>query len=484
MTPKLPIELSGELKNLNAEETAKILEAFLFATEKHAGQKRKSGQDYIVHPVLVSIYLAKHGYGKEAVIAALLHDTIEDTNTKLEEIASRFGPEVANLVDGVTKISLIKIKNKAEIFSDDELFLAKVDNYRKILLASISDLRVIIIKLYDRLHNIETIEFLPKGKQKFYARETIEIFAPIAERLGMGELKGRLEDLAFPYAYPEEYQNFVKIAESAYKNPQEAIEKIIPKVKEILCRSKIEYSVISGRAKHHYSLFKKLEDKKDIALVFDIVALRIIVETEEACYKTLGAIHSIFQPLPGRIFDYIARPKQSGYQSLHTTTRDDLGNVFEIQIRTSKMHQHAEFGSAAHWNYKEEGSAKSVAEWQRELQKIDLTQNNHDLIKTIKEEFFSKQVFIYTPKGEVIDLPAGSTSLDFAYRIHSDVGDHCKGAKINGRLMALTTVLKTGDIVEIMTDKKSCPKRDWLEIAKTTSTKTKIRSYLKDHEKI
>lgn len=482
MTHKIPFELSSELKNFSADEIAEILEAYLFANKKHEDQKRKSGQDYIIHPVLVASYLARYGYDKEAIIAALLHDTIEDTQTTTEEISKKFGLEVANIVDGVTKISKIRIKNKAEIFSDDELFLSKVDNYRKILLASISDMRVIIIKLYDRLHNIETIEFLPRSKQKFYARETIEIFAPIAERLGMGELKGRLEDLAFPYAYPEEYKKFIKIAKSAYENPHETVKNIVPKVQEVLNRSNIEYSAISGRAKHHYSLYKKLEDKKDISQIFDIVALRIIVETEEACYKTLGAIHSIFQPLPGRIFDHIARPKLSGYQSLHTTTRDELGNVFEIQIRTNEMHQNAEYGSAAHWNYKEEGNAKTAAEWQRELQKIDLTQDSQELIKTIKEEFFSKQVFVYTPKGEVIDLPAGSTSLDFAYRIHSDVGDHCRGAKINGRLMALKTPLKTGDIVEIQTDKRSCPKRDWLDIAKNTTTKTKIRNYLKEAE--
>jgi len=486
MTHEMPSELLNELKRFSQPEINEILKAYLFAIKKHKGQKRKSGQDYIIHPVLVASYLAKDGYDKEAIMGALLHDTIEDTSATSEEILKLFGPEVTNIVEGVTKISLIKIKNKADIFSDDEMLLAKVDNYRKILLASISDLRVIIIKLYDRLHNIETIKFLPKSKQKFYARETIEIFAPIAERLGMGELKGKLEDLAFPYAYPEEHKNFIEIAESAYKDPSKALENIIPKVKEILFKSKIPYSVVSGRAKHQYSLYKKFEKLKDITLIFDIVALRVIVEKEEDCYKALGAIHSIFQPLPGRIFDYIARPKQSGYQSLHTTTRDDFGNIFEIQIRTKAMHQNAEYGTAAHWSYKEEerdGNSKSATEWLRELQKIDLTQNNRDLMKTIKEEFFSKQVFIYTPKGEVIDLPSGSTSLDFAYRIHSDVGDHCKGAKINGRLMALNTILETGDIVEIITDKKACPKRDWLDLAQTTSAKTKIRNYLKEQEK-
>ena len=480
MSKELPFELSISLAGFKDLERAEISAAYLFAAKKHKGQLRKSGQNYIIHPIKVASYLAKNGYDKDCIIAALLHDTIEDTKTTHKEIAAKFGEEVANIVEGVTKISSIKIKNKAEIFSDDELFLAKVDNYRKILLASISDLRVIIIKLYDRLHNIETIEYLPKNKQKFYARETIGIFAPIAERLGMSVLKGRLEDLSFPYAFPDEYQEFIKIADSAYKNPQETIDQMIPKVEEILKKSNIGYSVVSGRAKHRYSLYKKLEEKKDIALIFDIVALRIIVETEEECYRTLGTIHSIFQPLPGRIFDYIARPKKSGYQSLHTTARDELGNIFEIQIRTDKMHQHAEYGPAAHWNYKEEGSTKSATEWLRELQKIDLTQDNRDLMNTIKEEFFSHQIFVYTPKGEIIDLPSGSTPLDFAYRVHSDVGDHCKGAKINGRLKPLDTKLITEDIVEILTDKKARPRRDWLEIAKTTGAKTKIRNYLRE----
>lgn len=480
MSKELPFELSISLAGFKDLERAEISAAYLFAAKKHKGQKRKSGQNYVSHPVKVASYLARNSYDKDSIIAALLHDTMEDTKTTYDEIETKFGKDVADIVEGVTKISSIKIKNKAEIFSDDELFLAKVDNYRKILLASISDLRVIIIKLYDRLHNIETIEYLPKNKQKFYARETIGIFAPIAERLGMSVLKGRLEDLSFPYAFPDEYQDFIKIAESAYKNPQEIIEQMIPKVEEILKKSNIRYSVVSGRTKHRYSLYKKLEEKKDIALIFDIVALRIIVETVEECYKTLGTIHSIFQPLPGRIFDYIARPKKSGYQSLHTTARDDQGHVFEIQIRTDKMHQHAEYGPAAHWNYKEEGSSKKATQWLRELQKIDLTQNNRDLINTIKEEFFSHQIFVYTPKGEIIDLPSGSTPLDFAYRVHSDVGDHCKGVKINGRLKTLDTVLITEDIVEILTDKKSRPRRDWLEIAKTTGAKTKIRNYLRE----
>lgn len=482
MSQALPIELSKELNKFTKSEIDEISKAYIFADKKHSGQKRKSGQDYIIHPVIVASYLTKNDYDKETIIAALLHDTIEDTNTTATEIKNKFGSKVANIVEGVTKISSIKIKNKSEIFSDNEFFLSRVDNYRKLLLASISDLRVIIIKLYDRLHNIETIEYLPKSKQKFYARETIEIYAPIAERLGIGKLKGKLEDLSFPYAYPDEYDNFIKITESAYENPHEVIEQIIPKVKDTLRKSNIQYTTISGRAKHKFSLFKKLEIIKDISLIFDIVALRVIVETEEDCYKTLGAIHSIYQPIPGRIFDYISRPKQSGYQSLHTTTRDDFGNVFEIQIRTNEMHQHAEYGPAAHWNYKENGSGKRANEWLNELQKIDLSQNNRDLIKTIKEEFFSKQVFIFTPKGEIIDLPSGATSLDFAYRIHSDIGDHCRGAKVNGKLISLDTVLQTGDIVQILTDKKAHPKFDWLEIAKTTSVKSKIRNYLKETE--
>lgn len=474
----IPSELIQSIERFDKSSQAKIEEAYLFAFKKHIDQKRKSGEPYIIHPVKVAVYLSKDGFDPTCVIAALLHDTVEDTDTSFEELEKSFGPEISNIVRGVTKISTIKIKNKEQIFSDEELFLTKVDNYRKILLATISDLRVIIIKLYDRLHNIETIQYLPDRKKKFYARETIEIFAPIAERLGMGELKGKLEDLSFPFAYPEEYDKFIQTASGAYQNPNEVIQNIIPSVQDALQKNSISHHSISGRAKHLYSLFCKLKRKKDISFIFDIVALRVIVHNIEDCYKTLGIIHSLYKPIPGRIYDYIARPKNSGYQSLHTTVRDKAGNVFEIQIRTIEMHKVAEYGTAAHWNYKE--NFKNAAEWLTELKKIEEIQTSRDFIQTIKEELFSKKVFIFTPKGEIIDLPAGSTPVDFAYRIHTDVGNRCRGVKINGRIMPLKTTLETGDEVEILTSNISKPKEGWLKFVRTQGAKAKIRTAIRD----
>lgn len=474
-------KLTSQLLNLLNEKAEKdlIVSAINFADTKHKGQFRKSGDPYIVHPLNVALNLAKDGFDIVAVISAILHDCIEDTDTTYKELESIFSKEIANIVDGVTKISTITLKNKDRLFSDDEMFLGRVDNYRKILLATTTDLRVIIIKLYDRLHNIETIEFLPKEKRKFYARETIEIFAPIAERLGMGELKGQLEDLSFPFAYPNEYEEFIQTAHAAYKNPQNVIQSVIPNVKNALCDARIKYTSISGRAKHLYSLYLKSQ-KKDLSLIFDIVALRVIVENIEDCYKTLGVIHSLYVPVPSRIHDYIARPKDNGYQSLHTTIKDESGNVFEIQIRTEEMHKIAEYGSPAHWSYKEDQSPKSSREWLDELKKIEQIKSGKVFIQTIKEELFSKRAFIFTPKGDIIDLPSGSCGIDFAYRIHTDVGNKCKGVRINGRLAPLRTKLETGDIVEIITSTNTHPSKDWLSFVKTQAAKSKIRNELKE----
>lgn len=472
-------QFKKSIKKYSKNDQKKILDAFFFADKKHSKQKRKSGEQYIVHPLYVAYYIAEKKYDSVTVIGALLHDVLENTETNFKEIKEKFGNEIASIVDGVTKISSLKIKNKKETFSDDELYLARVDNYRKILLATISDLRVIIIKLYDRLHNIETIKYLPKYKQKFYARETIEIYAPIAERLGIGELKGKLEDLSFLYAYPKEYDDFIQIASSAYKNPHETVEKIIPSVNEHLNSAGIFFHSLSGRAKHLYSLYNKLKNKKDLKNIFDIVALRVITDSVENCYKALGVIHALYQPIPGRIFDFIARPKPNGYQSLHTTVRDSENNVFEIQIRTKEMHEMAESGQAAHWSYKENFNEKNTSVWLNELKKIEDINNNKDLISTIKEEFFSKRVFVFTPRGDIIDLPSGSSVVDFAYAVHTDVGNKCRGARINSRMMPIKTILKTGDEVEIITGKTNRPSEDWLSIAKTSGARTKIKQAIK-----
>ncbi len=475
----LPLKIKKHLDSFSEQEKKLILEAYLFSKSKHEGQKRKSGQKYIIHPVSVASYLAKDGSDSTSIIAALLHDTIEDTNTTRKEIETVFNKDVAKIVDGITKISSIKINNKPEFFSNDDLFLAQVDNYRKLLLAATSDIRVIVIKLYDRLHNIETIKYLHPSKLEFYARETIEIYAPIAERLGMGELKGMLEDLSFPYAYPKEYRKFLKSAKRAYKDPKAVINSVIPKVKESLDRSSIKSVSVSGRSKHLYSLFLKMKTR-DLSTIFDIVALRVIVDSLEDCYKTLGIIHSLYKPLPGRIFDFIARPKPSGYQSIHTTVKDSDGNVFEIQIRTNEMHQIAEHGTCAHWQYKEGHDDKNKNEWLEELRKIEQIESGKELIKTIKEELFSKKVFIFTPKGRIIDLPSGSTAIDLGYRIHTDIGNHCKGVKINGRLEPLKTVLQSGDIVQIITSKTSQPSKDWLKMVKTSGARAKINHFIRE----
>lgn len=478
-TKKFKDELISSIKPFTASDQADILKAFDFARKKHAYQKRKSGESYINHPVRVAINLASHRYDKVSIIAGLLHDTIEDTGTSFGEIENNFSKETALIVDGVTKVSNIKVK-KSVIFSDEEFFLNQVDNYRKILLATITDLRIIVIKLFDRLDNVRTIEFINPSKRKFYARETIEIFAPIAERLGIGELKGLLEDLSFPHAYPKDYENFLPIINVAYKDPHETIKRLIPKVKTAILKSNIKYHGIAGRAKHHYSLYQKLKNKGSIDQIFDIVALRVIVFSIEDCYKSLGVLHSLFKPVPGRIYDYIARPKQNGYQSLHTTVYDEFSNVFEIQIRTLDMHSSAEYGQSAHWNYKDNTTSKSAAEWLSELKKIKEIKSGKDLIKQIKEELFSKRIFVFSPKGEIIDLPAKSTGIDFAYRIHSDIGNTCCGIKINNRIMPLKTVLQTGDTVQIITSPKGHPTKDWLKFVKTSSARSKIRNWLRE----
>ena len=484
MQRNIPKKLAGEIAKLTEPEKDLITKAYKFARKKHSGQKRRSGSPYIQHPLKIAFSLLSDHYDATTVAAGLLHDTIEDTDTTEEELTREFGTEIASIVSGVTKVSLFKIKEKDRIFSDDEKFLSKVDNYRKILLAAITDPRVIIVKLYDRLDNIETLRWLLPEKQKFYARETIEIFAPLAERLGMGKLKGLLEDISFPYAYPEQYKSFLDEISGLYENPQRVVDRVRPEIKRLLQEDNIAVESISGRAKHHYSLYKKIKRKGNFKLVFDIIALRIVVKTIEDCYKVLGLIHSHYQPHPNRIHDYIARPKLNGYQSIHTTVQDKDGNLFEVQIRTEEMHQFAEFGRASHWDYKNDKrtkkDAKEAAVWLRELEKIKEIEDRGELLGQLKNEFFSDQIFIFTPKGDIIDLPVESTGIDFAYRIHTKIGDHLSGVKINGRIVPISTPLKTGDAVEIITSIKAIPSRDWLKIAKTSQARQHIRNYFRN----
>lgn len=484
---KIPKTIAKNFGHFTPQNFSLIEKAYLFARAKHKGQKRKSGSPFIIHPLKVAAGIARDNYGHITTVAALLHDTLEDTETTYGELNQQFGEEVANLVSGVTKISALRTKSKSLVLSDEEMFINQVDNYRKIILATVADIRVMIIRLYDRLDNISTLEWIKPEKRRFYARETIEIYAPIAERLGMGFLKGRLEDLSFPYAYPEEYEHFKPIAKQAYKNTSQLIDEITPVIIKRLKASRVRFYDIAGRAKHLYSLYFKIkQDNRDISTIFDIIALRIIVGSIEDCYKVLGLVHDLYTPLPNRIHDYIAQPKGSGYQSLHTTVKNEAKHIFEIQIRTREMHEIAEFGPAAHWGYKDRIITKNLKlaeknrqEWLSELQKIRHISNEKDFIKQIKEEFFSKQVFIFTPKGKIIKLPTGACCIDFAYQIHSDLGNSCSGAKINGRIMPLSTQLRTGDMVEIITSKKTGPSRDWLKITKTSSAKHHIRNALR-----
>lgn len=483
----LPKEIQAHLDRFSATDRDLINRAFLYAHEKHTGQKRRSGEDYIIHPYHIALSLAKDKYDAETIAAGFLHDTIEDTSATKEEIAKLFGENVANIVDGVTKVSTLKIKNKEKIFSNHQFYMEQVDNYRKILFASISDLRVMIVKLYDRLDNVRTLDFIGEHKRKYYARETIEIFSAIADRLGIGSVKSQLEDYAFPYAYPEEYEKFVKMTEEVYKNPQETVKRIIPEVKKALIAANIEFSDISGRAKGLYSLFKKIERKGSIKLIYDISALRIIVSSVEDCYKTLGVIHTMYEPVPGQIHDYIAKPKQNGYQSVHTSVKDSTGSIFEVQIRTSEMHEHAEHGPiSSHWQYKESAHKSSMKgqeqEWAKELSKLKELSSAKDFMSGLKEQLFDQQIFLFTPKGDILKMPIGSTPIDFAYRIHSDLGDHCVGARVNGRIVPINSALHTSDFVEIVTNKASFPSRDWLRFIKTTQAKQHIRGYLREQE--
>jgi len=483
----LPKEIQAHLERFSATDRDLINRAFLYAHEKHDGQKRRSGEDYITHPYHIALSLAKDKYDAETIAAGFLHDTVEDTSATTEEVAKLFGKNVANIVDGVTKVSTLKIRDKEKIFSNHQFYMEQVDNYRKILFASISDLRVMIVKLYDRLDNVQTLDFISENKRKFYARETIEIFSAIADRLGIGSVKSRLEDFAFPYAYPEEFAKFGKEIEGIYRNPQETIKRIIPEVKKALAEANIDFINLSGRAKGLYSLYRKIERKGSIKLIYDISALRIIVNTVEECYKALGVIHTLYEPVPGQIHDYIAKPKQNGYQSVHTSVKDSTGNIFEVQIRTAKMHENSEHGLiASHWQYKESAHKNAMKgqeqEWAKELSKLQELSSAKDFMSGLKEQLFDQQIFLFTPKGDILKMPIGSTPIDFAYRIHSDLGDHCVGARVNGRIVPINSALHTSDFVEVITNKASFPSRDWLRFIKTTQAKQHIRGYLREKE--
>jgi guanosine-3',5'-bis(diphosphate) 3'-pyrophosphohydrolase len=468
-----------EKNNSNVDKEF-VTRAYNFAYEAHKDQRRESGEPYIMHPVEVACILAEMGMDTGTVTAGLLHDVIEDTQYNHEDLEKLFSTEVANLVEGVTKLDKIEDKTKEE---------QQADNVRKMLLAMAKDVRVILIKLADRLHNMRTLKFMPVDKQKAKAKETFDIYAPLAHRLGMSKLKWELEDLAFRYENPNEYYFLVrKIAEK--REEREAyIREIVSNLKQSLDSASIN-SEIDGRPKHFYSIYRKMTSKnKTIDQIFDLTAVRILVNSIKDCYASLGIVHTIFKPLPGRFKDYIAMPKPNMYQSLHTTVIGPQGKPFEIQIRSFEMHRTAEYGIAAHWKYKEELNNESdgdiklawlrdILDWQRE------TSDAAEFMEGFKIDLFSDEVFVFTPKGNVINLPFDATPIDFAYKIHTDIGNRCVGAKVNGKMVSLDYHLSTGDIIEIMASNLAKgPNIDWINMVKSNQAKSKIRAWFKKANK-
>lgn len=476
---------------MNEEDRALVERAYQYAEEAHRGIKRESGETYLTHPVRIALFLAKLELDVETIAAALLHDVLEDTSIAAEQIERRFGPGIAKLVSGVTKLARVRLKKTGRFLpafllrreEERVAFERQVESLRKMLLAMTDDIRVILIKLADRLHNMETLHAVRPDKRARIAQETLEIYAPLAYRLGMGDIKGRLEDLAFPYVYPKEHKFLRDQLGERIRERDQYIVRFQRTLKQYLESEHIKMLDIHGRVKHEYSLWQKLQRYQgDLSKIYDLIAIRIIVPTPADCYQVLGLIHSRWNPLLGRIKDYIATPKPNGYQSLHSTVFGVDGEITEIQIRTPLMHEQAEWGIAAHWHYTEHKSKKDDVlprpSWLADLHKWQQTlKDPKELQAMLRLEFFRDQIFVFTPLGDVITLPVQSTPIDFAYAIHSDIGDNCTGAKINDRLKPLDTELKNGDIVEILVTKKpQGPKRDWLRFAKTQKARTSIKS--------
>ena len=453
-------------------DIALIQSAYNFAQTAHQGQTRNSGEPYFTHVFSAGLHAAEFGMDATTVAAALLHDTIEDTDVTYAQVKDTFGSEVADLVEGVTKLGRYKYQGRER----------HVESLRKLFIASTKDVRVIIIKLADRLHNIQTLEHIKPEKQKRIALETIEVHANMAWRLGMGKLTGELQDFAFPYAYPKEYEMTEKLLRQKKKTDEKYLEKVYKSLKKELALYGLADNTTQSRIKRKYSLYKKLQRKDmDIEKIYDIVALRVLVPTVEDCYKALGLVHNMWRPFPGRIKDYIAVPKINGYQSIHTTIFTGDGGITEIQIRTPKMHHEAEYGIAAHFAYKTQaGQDAPELAWMKQLSAIS-KEGPKDFVKDLKTDFFNDRIFVFTPEGDVVDLPNGSSVIDFAFAIHSDIGLHTTGAKVNGKFSALKTKLKTDDIVEIETKESAHPTSKWLDYAVTALARRHIQRYVRDH---
>lgn len=469
------------------ESDKKLIErAFELAKSAHAGQKRLSGEEYFFHPLRVAYFLSELGLDSATVSAGILHDTIEDTSLTHKDIEKEFGKDIAFLVEGVTKLSKIEYSGNPNEKKDNT---GHLNSLKKMFFAMAEDIRVILIKLADRYHNMETLKYQDRASQKKVALETLEIYAPIAARLGMGHLKGQLEDMAFPYVYPLEYSQLIKKVKEKYADRIKYIDRTKPIIKKHLTDSNIPILKMDSRAKHYYSLYgKMLRKEMEVDKIFDLVAMRIIVPDIKSCYEALGIIHKFYKPIPGLIKDYIALPKPNGYQSIHTTIFCEKGRVVEIQIRTENMHEYAENGIAAHWAYSEGGKKKSIMANIKEVQWVNQLKNflkevaPGEGLTNLKIDFFKHRIFALTPKGEVKDLPDGATPVDFSYAIHTDLGHMTRGAKINDKIVPLHHELKNGDVVEIIKGKDKKPSFDWLKFVKTTEARKKIKSYFKEIE--
>lgn len=483
-----------------AEDREVIRKAYDFAERAHGEEKRKSGEPYIVHPHAIALYLADVGMDRDTIVAGILHDTTEDTDTKPEEIEEQFGTTVRFLVDSVTKLSKLKYRGLER----------HVESLRQLLVATASDIRVIIIKMADRLHNMRTIKYIePAEKRERIARETMEVYVPIAERLGMGNVKAELEDLAFAVLEPSRYQELTQLIEDKKKEYSNRINEDIRDLKKTLAQNNVRHFRTEYRVKGVHSFARKAEKKysNDLDSIYDLFALRVVMKNTEECYHVLGIIHGLWRPIPGKVKDYIAFPKPNGYRSIHTTVITRRGVTIEVQIRTGEMHRDAQYGVASHFNYKEHKSNRGqttmdwllnllpslkknrntnstgTPQWLKDLSRAEREHPESETFEDIlKKDFFAERIFAFTPKGDVIDLPMNATPIDFAYSIHSDLGDTMVGAKVNGKLVAYETSLKNGDVVEIVTKEGAHPNKKWLEHAKTVGAKTHIKSALRKME--
>ena len=464
---------------LTDDECNQVLKAFELADKAHEGQFRASGEPYIMHPLAVADILAHLQIDHITLMAALMHDVVEDTSYTKEDLEKMFGSEVAFLVDGVTKLNQFQYETKED---------RQMENYRKMILAMAKDVRVVVIKLGDRLHNMRTLKHMRSDKQKRIAKETLEIFAPLAHRLGIFNVKWELEDLSFRYLEPEKYYDLVDQMKQKRQVREDIVNDTMSQLTKALGEANIKAD-IKGRPKHFYSIYKKMKrDNRDLSQIYDLLAVRVIVDTIPDCYAVLGIAHSLWKPLPYRFKDYISMPKSNMYQSLHTTVIGTMGQPVEIQIRTWEMHRVSEYGVAAHWRYKE-GNKNGDKEfdqkvaWLRQVLEWQDTSNPTELVNALKLDVFSGEVFVFTPKGDVVKLPIGSVPLDFAYRVHTDVGHRCVGAKVNGKIVPLDYTLQNGDIVDIITSKTSKPSLDWLNIVGSSESKSKIRNWFKRENK-